>query len=200
VDSSQLTERNTKSVLNHSVLLLNRYYAPVTVTSVRRAMILLYGGSGRALDERGESYEFSSWRGLPARNADEALPIVNGCLRVPRVMQLIRYERVPQASVRLTRRNLMLRDGWRCQYCGHSGSARDLNVDHIVPRSRGGDDTWENLVVSCQPCNRRKGRRTPKEAGMPLLSTPERPRWSTAAQILMTTQAPFSEWQPFLGD
>ncbi|HTM45639.1 MAG TPA: HNH endonuclease, partial [Polyangiaceae bacterium] len=158
----------------------------------------LYGGSGRALDERGETYEFSDWRQLPVRNDDEALPIVNGALRIPRVLQLIHYDRVPHTGVRLTRRNLMLRDGWRCQYCGRRGSPRELNVDHVLPRCRGGEDSWENLVASCHACNRKKGRRTPREAEMPLLSVPVRPRWSTAAQIAMSVQAPFSEWRPFL--
>jgi 5-methylcytosine-specific restriction endonuclease McrA len=189
---------NGKEVLNQPVLLLNRYCSPITVTTARRALILLYGGSGRALDERGDSYEFGDWLQLPVRSADEAIPIVNGALRVPRVLQLLHYDRVPHPGVRLTRRNLMLRDGWSCQYCGRRGSPRELNVDHVLPRSRGGNDSWENLVVACHPCNRKKGRLTPREAEMPLLSTPHRPRWSTAAQILMSTQAPFIEWRPFL--
>jgi len=191
-------EQSSRVLLNQPVLLLNRYCSPVTVTTARRALILLYGGSGRALDERGETYEFSDWRQLPVRNDDEALPIVNGALRIPRVLQLIHYDRVPHTGVRLTRRNLMLRDGWRCQYCGRRGSPRELNVDHVLPRCRGGDDSWENLVASCHSCNRKKGRRTPREAEMPLLSVPVRPRWSTAAQITMSVQSPFSEWRPFL--
>jgi 5-methylcytosine-specific restriction endonuclease McrA len=93
----------------------------------------------------------------------------------------------------------MMRDGWQCQYCGHTGSTRELNVDHVMPRSRGGRDSWENLVIACHPCNRKKGRHTPHEAGMRLRSEPKKPRWSTAAQILMTTRAPFAEWHPFLG-
>ncbi|HTM44633.1 MAG TPA: HNH endonuclease, partial [Polyangiaceae bacterium] len=79
-------EQSSRVLLNQPVLLLNRYCSPVTVTTARRALILLYGGSGRALDERGETYEFSDWRQLPVRNDDEALPIVNGALRIPRVL------------------------------------------------------------------------------------------------------------------
>jgi 5-methylcytosine-specific restriction endonuclease McrA len=192
-------DQNGHGVLSQPVLLLNRYCSPVTVTTARRALVLLYGGSGRAVDERGDAYSFGDWLRMPVRDASEALPICNGALRIPRVLQLQNYDRVPQPGVRLTRRNLMLRDGWCCQYCGRRGSARELNVDHVMPRSRGGGDSWENLVIACHPCNRKKGRRTPREAEMPLLSTPQRPRWSTAAQILMSTKVPFREWQPFLG-
>lgn len=135
---------------------------------------------------------------MPVREADDGLPIVGGKVRVPRVLHLLRYDRTPRITVRLTRRNLMLRDGFQCQYCGKRPSHRDLNVDHVLPRSRGGADSWENLVVSCRLCNLKKGRRTPAEAGMTLARPPHRPRWSTATQILLVMRKPFDEWQPFL--
>ena len=103
-----------------------------------------------------------------------------------------------RAVVRLTRKNLMLRDQFQCQYCGKRPSQRDLNVDHVMPRSRGGQDSWENLVVSCRFCNLKKGRRTPQEASMTLLRPPLRPRWSTATQILLVARTPYEEWDPFL--
>jgi 5-methylcytosine-specific restriction endonuclease McrA len=114
------------------------------------------------------------------------------------VLHLQRYDRAPRVAVRLTRRNLMLRDQHQCQYCSRRPSLRDLNVDHVVPRSRGGSDSWENLVVSCRACNLKKGRRTPDEAGMCLLRTPQKPRWSTAAHILLAARESYLEWQPFL--
>lgn len=180
------------------VLVLNRYYAPVSVISARRGILLLFGGAAQAVDEQGESYEFASWRDLPVREKDDALPVVGGALRVPRTLHLVRYERTPSAVVRLTRRNLMLRDQHQCQYCGQRPSPRELNLDHVLPRCRGGGDTWENLVVSCRPCNLKKGRRTPEEAGMRLLRAPHKPRWSASAQILLSLREPYHEWQPFL--
>jgi HNH endonuclease len=187
-----------RDLLNLPVLLLNRFFAPVSVATVRRAFVLLYGGSAHAVDDLGETHDFWAWRHVPIRAADDGLPIVGGEVRVPRVLHLLRYDRAPRISVRLTRRNLMLRDGFQCQYCGKRPSHRDLNVDHVVPRSRGGGDSWENLVVSCRFCNLKKGRRTPLEAGMALLRAPHRPRWSTATQILLVMRQPFEEWQPFL--
>jgi hypothetical protein len=187
-----------RDVLSVPVLLLNRFFAPISVTTARRALVLLYGGSAHAIDDAGETHDFVAWVRLPVRDADDGLPIIGGQLRVPRVLHLQRYDRAPRVAVRLTRRNLMLRDEHQCQYCGRQPSVRDLNLDHVLPRSRGGMDSWENLVVSCRTCNLKKGRRTPEEAGMRLLRTPQQPRWSTTAHILLAAREPFEEWQPFL--
>lgn len=186
--------RNGRDVLSIPVLLLNRHLAPVSLASLRRAIVLLYGGTARAMDEAGQTHDFGDWIRLPVRDHDDALPIIGGAVRVPRVLHLQRYEMYPRTTIRLTRRNLMLRDQFQCQYCARRPSLRELNVDHIIPRSRGGGDTWENLVVSCRLCNLKKGRRTPEEAGMLLLRKPQKPRWSTATHILMAAREPYTEW------
>ncbi|HYO96847.1 MAG TPA: HNH endonuclease [Polyangiaceae bacterium] len=199
LDSPVEESRGTpRDVLTLPVLLLNRHFAPISVATARRAFVLLYGGAARALDDNGDTYDFAAWLTMPVRSNDDRLPIIGSAVRVPRVLHLLRYDRAPRVAVRLTRRNLMIRDQFQCQYCGRRPSQRDLNVDHVLPRSRGGLDSWENLVVSCRVCNLRKGRRTPVEAGMSLLSVPQRPRWSTATQIRLVTREPFAEWQPFL--
>ncbi|HEX3597588.1 MAG TPA: HNH endonuclease [Polyangiaceae bacterium] len=201
-ESSQAVSGTTRSRANGlsaPILLLNRHYAPVSVTTARRGMVLLFGGAALALDELGASHDFSKWRTLPVRETDDLVPIVGGQLRIPRVLHLLRYDRAPRFGVRLTRRNLLLRDAYRCQYCGEEPGVRELNVDHVMPRSRGGRDSWDNLVISCRRCNLRKGKRTPDEANMQLLRKPVKPGWSTAAHIVLTTRAPFSEWRPFLG-
>lgn len=185
-------------VLSTRVLVLNRYFQPVRLTTAKRALVLLYGGAAVAMDEGGEAYDFEAWFRLPVREHDDALPIVGGALRIPRVLRLARYELVPRAVVRLTRRNLMLRDEHQCQYCAKRPPIRDLNIDHILPRSRGGPDTWENLVTACRTCNLRKGWRTPEEAGMKLMRPPGRPRWSTSVQLLLEARhVQFKEWEPF---
>jgi 5-methylcytosine-specific restriction endonuclease McrA len=187
-----------RDVLTLPVLLLNRFFAPVTITSVRRAFVLLYGGAARAVDDSGETYDFEAWLDMPLRREDDPLPIIGRAIRVPRVLHLLRYDRSPRFVVRLSRRNLMLRDGFQCQYCSRTPPQRDLNIDHVIPRSRGGQDSWENLVISCRSCNLKKGRRTPGEAGMTLLRTPQAPRWSPATQIRLSCFEPFREWDPFL--
>lgn len=185
-------------VLSLPVLVLNRHLVPVQVTTVKRAIVLLYGGVALALDEGGDSYDFELWRELPARGDEDAIAIVGGALRVPRVLHLLRYERTPRVTVRLTRRNLMFRDAHQCQYCGKRPPLKELNIDHVLPRSRGGMDSWENLVTACRPCNLRKGWRTPEEANMRLARRPYRPRWTMTAQILLGSGWKFKEWEPFL--
>ncbi|HHH30778.1 MAG TPA: HNH endonuclease [Polyangiaceae bacterium] len=181
------------------VLVINRVFQPIRITSARRAVRLLYTGTAHALTEDGELLDFRAWLSLPVREGrDDALPIVNGALRVPRIVHLVRYARMRRPTIRLTRRNLMLRDGYTCQYCLRRRPVRELDIDHVLPRSRGGEDSWTNLVTACQPCNRRKGRRTPSEANMPLRRRPVAPRWSTAAQLLAGTARRYREWEPFL--
>ena len=185
--------------LDLPVLVVNRFFQPVQVTTARRAFLLLFGGAALAIDEAGDLHDFSGWRGLPVRDqVDDELPIVGGALRVPRVLHLRRYERMRRPTIRLTRKNLMLRDAHQCQYCARRPTVRELNIDHVVPRSRGGQDSWENLVTACRLCNLRKAWRTPEEASMRLLRTPAVPRWSTTTQILMGAPQPFKEWDPFL--
>ncbi len=186
-------------MLNLPVLVLNRNYAPVCLTSCRRAVTLLYSGIARALDTEGETHDFDDWRSLPVGQRDDVIPLVEGAtLRVPRVLLLRRYDRTPMAAVRLTRKNLLIRDDYQCQYCAKRPGVRELNVDHVLPKSRSGADSWENLVISCRPCNLRKGQRTPEEASMRLLRAPRRPHWSTTKHILLSQREPYSEWEPFL--
>ncbi len=185
-------------VLGMPVLVLNRYFVPVQITTVKRAMVLLYGEAAEAIDEEGEAYTFADWRELTVREGDDGLPIVGGALRVPRVVHLHHYDRTPRATVRLTRRNLMFRDAHQCQYCGKRPPLRELNIDHVLPRSRGGDDSWENLVTACRVCNLRKGWKTPEEANMRLARVPFRPKWTMTAQLLLGAGWRFKEWDAFL--
>lgn len=185
-------------VLDLPVLLLNRYYVPIRVVTVRRALVLLYSGHAQALESTGELYDFARWARLPPGVDDDTIQLVNGVLRAPRVLHLSNYDRVPQLAIRLTRQNLMLRDQYQCQYCGKRPGPSELNLDHVIPRSRGGIDSWENLVVSCRPCNVKKGKLTPREAGMLLRRPPVTPRLSHAALLLRGMAPPFSEWEPFL--
>lgn len=178
--------------------MLNRYFAPVQITTARRAFLLLYGGAALVIDHTGEQHDFDAWRQQIPREGDDTLAIVGGALRVPRVIHLRRYERMRRITVRLTRRNIMLRDEHQCQYCAKHLPVRELNIDHVLPKSRGGPDRWDNLVTACRPCNLRKSWRTPDEAGMRLLRAPTVPRWSASAQLLLGMGRRFEEWSLFL--
>jgi hypothetical protein len=183
--------------LDAPVLVLNRLFQPVRVTPARRALMLIYGGCAHALDERYEAYDFVAWMSTRPKHDDETIGTTSGPLRVPRLVLLHRYGRVPVTTLRLCRRNVYLRDDFTCQYCGKSPPVKDLNLDHVKPRSQGGTATWENLVTSCRRCNFRKGGLTPDGAGMRLLSEPKRPTW-TLAVALSASPRHFVEWEPFL--
>jgi 5-methylcytosine-specific restriction endonuclease McrA len=184
-------------MLEGGVLVLNRLYHPVHVTSVRRAFTLLYQGAARALDAEFRTFDFESWAALGAATHADALGTVAGRIRIPRVIVLMAYEHLPRARVRFSRSNVYARDDDTCQYCARRFRRAELNLDHVVPRSRGGATTWENVVCSCVPCNLRKGGRTPEEAGMRLLRAPGRPRWTPLLRNA-TRRVLHAEWRPFL--
>jgi 5-methylcytosine-specific restriction endonuclease McrA len=184
-------------VLDSSVLVLNRHYQPVHVTTVRRAMALFYVGLARAIDGSLETFDFESWAALGAAEGDDVLHTVSRVIRVPRVIVLQVYDRLPRARVRFSRYNIYARDQDTCQYCGKRAPRAALNLDHVVPRSQGGRTTWENVVCCCVTCNLAKGGRTPDQAGMALLRKPVRPRWTPAFRA-PSGRVRHSEWLPFL--
>ncbi len=184
-------------MLNSSVLVLNRSYLPIHVTSVRRAFVLLYQGIARVVDEQYQTFDFEGWRQLAVARDGEAIGTAGGRIRVPRVIVLVAFDRLPRRHVRFSRINLMARDNFQCQYCGDRPVRAELNLDHVVPRALGGRSTWENVVTSCVECNRQKGGRTPRQAGMLLRRRPHRPRW-TPLMNLMLSSVRYKEWRPFL--
>lgn len=184
-------------MLNSSVLVLNRSYLPIHVTSVRRAFTLLYQGIARVVDEQYQTFDFEGWSQLAVARDGDAIGTARGLIRVPRVIVLVAFDRLPRRHVRFSRINLMARDDFQCQYCGIKPARAELNLDHVVPRALGGRSTWENVVTSCVDCNRRKGGRTPKQARMKLRKSPARPRW-TPLMNLMFSSVRYKEWRPFL--
>ena len=184
-------------MLDTSVLVLNRVYQPIHVTSVRRAVSLLYQGVARAIDDEFRLLDFEGWAELAAAN-EEAIHTPTRAIRVPRVVVLVAHAHLPHHRVRFSRLNVYARDESACQYCGRRRARAELNLDHVIPRSRGGSTSWENVVCSCVACNLRKGGRTPEEAGMRLLRQPSRPRW-TAVFRAAARRAIHRQWIPFLG-
>ncbi len=187
----------TIGVLNTKVLVLNRAFLPVQITSVRRAFSLLYQGVAHAVDAQYRTFDFDSWADLSAATHHDTIGLVNRVVRVPRVILLLAYDRVPRRHVRFSRFNIYSRDENTCQYCGQRFLRSELNLDHVVPRSQGGLSRWENVVCSCHACNRRKGGRTPEQARMRLLRAPRRPEWTPFMAATFRLRR-YREWQPFL--
>jgi len=184
-------------LLNSNVLVLNRSYLPVHVTSVRRAFTMVYQDLACVVNGRYETFDFESWRRVNTRDEREVIGTPSGAIRVPRVIVLKHYDRVPKRHVRYSRANVFTRDKFTCQYCGSRPPRSQLNLDHVIPRSLGGRTTWENVVCSCVDCNRRKGGRTPEQARITLKRRPSRPRW-TPLMNLPVSNVRYIEWRPFL--
>ncbi|QDE68434.1 MULTISPECIES: HNH endonuclease [Myxococcus] len=182
-------------MINSAVLVLNRYYQPVHVTSVKRAFSLLYLGVAKAIDSQYRLYEFADWAELSA--TQDCITTIERTIRVPRVLVLSAYDHLPRGRVRFSRLNIYARDNDTCQYCGKNLPRSELNLDHVMPRTQGGKTTWENVVCSCVPCNLRKGGRTPEQAHMKLLKKPVRPRWTPLFRGA-SRKVTYREWLPFL--
>lgn len=183
--------------LSAQVLVVNRNLQAVHITTARRAFVLMFTDVARALDPAWVAHDFESWASISPSGDGPTVGTSRGPILIPRVLQLVAYDRMPRTTIRLTRRNIFLRDGYTCQYCARRGTPRDLNLDHVMPRSRGGPMTWENVVCSCRVCNLKKGGRTPPEANMRLLRRPVRPRWSPVLALAFSPGRP-AEWEPFL--
>lgn len=182
-----------------SVLVLNSLYQAVQITGVQRAFRLFYSGRARALDPDFRTYDFENWCDLPVGVEHEAIRTPSCAIRIPRVIQLVSYNRVPRREVRFTRRNIFYRDKHRCQYCNRVLPQRELNLDHVVPLSRGGRSEWANVVTACVPCNSRKGNRLPPEAGMKLFRLPRKPAGHPLMRAIWIGRF-HEEWKSYLDE
>jgi 5-methylcytosine-specific restriction endonuclease McrA len=166
--------------VNNSVLVLNQNYEPLNVCNIRRAIILVIDGKAEVLEV------YNSMICSPSRE-----------FASPAVIRLIYLIRRPRPRVKLTRREVFIRDDYTCQYCGKQGG--DLTIDHVIPRSRGGAHAWDNLVSACKPCNHRKGGKSLGEARMSLKRTPSEPSAGAYYTIERRLESEVHEaWQKFL--
>ena len=178
VFSSKLSSRKVLGRLNSKVLVLNQNYEPMSVCNVRKAIVLLFLGKAELIE---------SQQGKLLHSISMSIPF-------PSVVRLGFYIRVPYKKIILSRKNVLRRDSHRCQYCGRGDLP--LTVDHVMPRSRKGEDSWENLVCACVHCNNRKGDRTAEEAYMPLLKRPAKPNHVTFIKHFVGNVD--DRWKPYL--
>ena len=194
------------SSLDSNVLVLNKHYAAVRVVSARRALTLLFKGIADVValeDEQYASYDFDSWRALSEyrskfqRDHHEWVQCIKFELAIPRIVRLLFYDRLPRQGVKFNRRNIFARDRNRCQYCGKRFTTSELSLDHVLPRSQGGEANWTNIVCCCVKCNVKKGGRTPDEANMKLITKPVKPARSPVVTLRLNSQK-YASWKQFL--
>ena len=208
--SSAAVAASTGSSTGHSVLVLNRLYMAVHVVNVKRAIALLFRELAEVIDiEAGRyvNYDFLSWREISQLKLEfeqrdpqsDWLQSVHFAVEIPRVIRLLTYDKVPRRGMRFNRRNVFARDGNRCQYCGKRFATSELSLDHVRPRSQGGEMGWENIVCCCVGCNSRKGGRTPEQAGMRLVREPKRPRQHPLLRGKLKNPK-YESWKAFLSE
>jgi len=196
------------AVLSFPVLALNKVFAPIHVIDVRRALSLLVTGAAEVVDTDDPhlgTYDLASWRELSELKAEmeeghDWVGLVRGRLAAPRVVRLTKFDRrryryrgkTSGPFVPLNRRNIYHRDANVCQYCGRKFPSSELSLDHVMPKSRGGGDTWENLVCACTECNARKAAKTPAEARMKLIRVPR--ALKTPVQLIRVQHASWAQF------
>ncbi len=163
------------------VLLLNLTYEPLKIINWKKAVTLLLLGKVEVLEEYNKEIHAVSFK-----------------IRLPSVVRLLKFVKWKKAPVKFSRMNIYERDEFCCQYCGKRLPPEDLTYDHVIPKSRGGKTMWTNIVTCCVDCNRKKGGRTPEEAGMSLIKPPSQPRWTPALKITIGFREIPSSWKDYL--
>jgi 5-methylcytosine-specific restriction endonuclease McrA len=167
--------------LHKPVLVLNASYEPINVCAARRAIVLVLKGVAAA-EEHAAVHVHSS----------------RAAMRLPSVIRLLEYRRIPHQSRALSRKNILMRDRYTCQYCLEVLPSSELTLDHVVPRSRAGESSWENLVACCHRCNNRKGNRTPEEANMKLARMPRPFSLHTSRHLMRLLAKSDEQWRKYL--
>ncbi|MFT7616395.1 MAG: 5-methylcytosine-specific restriction endonuclease McrA [Planctomycetota bacterium] len=185
--------------LGAPTLVLNKSWVPINTITVRHALVLVVSGSARIIQpDTYEAHDFESWCDLGPLSGLSAIHTPRLVLRSPEVIVLTTYNKIPGRRVPFSRRNLHRRDGDSCQYCGRHVRANDVTVDHVVPRSHGGANSWENCVIACRRCNSTKGNKRLKESGLHLRREPVQPEWSPCITTRKGHRHP--SWRGFVND
>ena len=214
--------------LNRPTLVLNRNWQAVNVATVARALVLLWNESARVVDPSDyQTYTWEDWAKLRPADGERFIQAVRFRLRVPEVVTLTDYDRLPAASVTFSRRNIFKRDRYTCVYCGRQGRSHlgetsrsgergsntpphdkgdrprrqpgmeELTLDHVIPRAQGGESRWDNCVLACLDCNKRKADRTPEQAKMRLKRKPVQPTWNP---LYALREVRIESWSKFISE
>ena len=199
------------SKLNAGTLVLNRGWMAVQICSVKRAISLVYSGHAKVVDQDYQSYDFNDWSEVSQEmvelGPDEFVCSPSLKIKIPRVIVLMFYDKLPKRTVAFSRKNIFERDKYQCQYCGAKPPSKRaalkwmedkaLTFDHVVPRSRGGKTTWDNIVTCCSTCNGKKSNKTPREMGWKVKKLPKQPSWHPTVNLPLK-MVPHKEWANFL--
>lgn len=185
-------------VLQRPALVLNRNWQPINVATAARALLMVWNASARVVDPSDyQLYDWADWSRLVPNRDEPFVQAVRQRLRVPEVITLTEFDRLPSAAVTFSRRNVFKRDRYTCQYCNQQPGGDELTIDHVVPRAQGGESSWTNCVLACLDCNSRKADRTPTQAKMMLRKAPVRPGWRP---LYSAHAAQMESWSKFISE
>lgn len=189
--------------MKYDTLVLNRSYFAVQICDSRKAMSLLFQNKSHTIDEDFCVYDWKMWlefSTLPKvlDNGYHFMNTITHKIAIPDTIILVDLDRLPRRDVKYSRENILQRDKFTCQYCGIHYKRDKLTLDHVVPKSHGGNNSWSNVVCSCQECNFRKANRTPKQAGMNLLHVPKEPKWFDPLHKIASFNEIRPTWKKFL--
>ena len=188
----------TEKILQRPTLVLNRNWQPVNVATVTRALVLLWNESARVVDPFDyQLYDWEDWSKLRPLDGDRFVQGVRFRLRVPEVITLTDFDRLPATAVTFSRRNIFKRDHFTCQYCGKQPGVEELTLDHVIPRAQSGESRWDNCVLACLDCNHRKADRTPEQAKMRLRKQPIQPTWNP---LYAAHERRIESWSKFISE
>ena len=193
-------ERQIMSVatITRPTLVLNRNWQPITISTVARALVKVFSGAARVVDPSDfQLYSWEDWSSLRPNDGELFIQAGRILLRVPEVVTLTHYDRLPRQAVTFSRRNLFKRDHFTCQYCGDQPGSDELTIDHVIPRSQGGVTSWTNCVLACVECNAFKSNRTPEQAGLRLRHKPAQPAWRA---FYASPEVRIESWSRFLSE
>jgi len=181
---------------------LNRSWKPVTILTLEKALTKLFSsyndGEPKAIivdcANGFQTISWSDWSKMIPSDGESVMRSVSATFRIPSVIQLTKYDKMPSYKVHYCRKTIYKRDGYKCQYCGIRPGTEELSIDHIVPKSLGGLTTWENCVLACVKCNTHKANRTPDGAKMRLLKQPIKPKFN-----VLRCDYKVDDWESFLG-
>lgn len=186
------------AVLKRNVLILNSGWVAINVRNVVKSLTMVCKGTAKIVDSvTYQMYDWDQWMELRPEEDELKIRCIDFAIKIPEIIVLTQYSRVPRVGLVFNRRNVYTRDNYTCQYCGKQDATSNLSIDHVIPRSRPeGKSTFENCVVACIQCNRKKANKTPQEANMPLLSKPVKPKWAPSFH----NGPMLSSWEKFLSE